>query len=125
MAVDKERKKHRANQPAQKGSRGGPSRSTTASGPAAPPEQGISRRHAHVDDLIRVIRNLAVLALVSSAASALIAYAGICMGVSPEICWIGSVGSGPMLVRAFIKLFETIRPVLPDAPADPPSSDAP
>ncbi|MCZ4602656.1 hypothetical protein O3S80_02455 [Streptomyces sp. Lzd4kr] len=75
-----------------------------------------------MDDLIRVIRNLAGLALIASAASALVAYAGVRMGVSPEICWVGSVGSGPMLVRAFVKLFETVRPALPDAPKDQPSN---
>ncbi|MGW1365177.1 hypothetical protein ACWCQP_48435 [Streptomyces chartreusis] len=125
MTIDKERKKRRAKQPARKGSRGGSSRVATTPGPAVRPEQDICRRHAHVDDLIRVIRNLAALALISAATSALIAYAGICMGVPPEVCWIGSVGSGPMLVRGFIKLFETIRPVLPDPPTDPPSNDAP
>ncbi|MEU0436416.1 hypothetical protein ABZ153_33340 [Streptomyces sp. NPDC006290] len=78
-----------------------------------------------MDDLIRVIRNLAGLLLIFTVTTALIAYAGIRMGVSPEVCWTGSVGSGPMLVRAFIKIFETVRPVLPDAPKDPPSSAEP
>ncbi|MFI1073765.1 hypothetical protein [Streptomyces puniciscabiei] len=85
----------------------------------------IRRRRAHMDDLIRLIRNLAALVLLTSAVSTLVAYAGIRMGVSPELCWMATVGSGPMLVRAFVKLFETVRPSLPAAPEDPPSTDAP
>ncbi|MGW7422476.1 hypothetical protein ACWGJB_20880 [Streptomyces sp. NPDC054813] len=83
----------------------------------------LRRRRAHVDNLLRVIRNLAALMVFFSAVSTLVAYAGIRMGVSPEVCWIGTVGGGPVLVRTFIKLFETVRPSLPDAPADRPSSD--
>jgi hypothetical protein len=45
------------------------------------------------------------------------------MGVAPEICWLGTVSGGPVLVRTFIKLFETVRPSLPAAPEDPPSTD--
>ncbi|BCL20921.1 hypothetical protein [Streptomyces tuirus] len=85
----------------------------------------VERRRAHVDDVLRVVRNLAALVLFTTAVSTLVAYAGIRMGVPPEICWIGSVGSGPMLVRSFIRLFETVRPLLPDAPEDPPSTDGP
>lgn len=86
-------------------------------------EQHIKRRRAHTDDLIRVVRNLAALVVFSSAVSTLVAYAGIRMGVPPEMCWIGSIGGGPLLVRTFIKLFETVRPLLPDAPEDQPSND--
>ncbi|OXS35256.1 hypothetical protein [Streptomyces sp. XY006] len=85
----------------------------------------IRRRRAHVDDVIRIIRNLAALVLFSAAVSALVAYAGIRMGVPPEMCWFGSVSGGPLLVRTFIKLFETVRPSLPDAPEDPPSTGGP
>ncbi|MFE7901605.1 hypothetical protein ACFU3E_29700 [Streptomyces sp. NPDC057424] len=88
-------------------------------------EQNIRRRRAHVDDVIRVVRNVAALVVFSSAVSTLVAYAGIRMGVPPEICWMGSVAGGPLLVRTFIRLFETIRPLLPDAPEDQPSNDAP
>ncbi|MET9776808.1 hypothetical protein ABZ023_21505 [Streptomyces sp. NPDC006367] len=84
----------------------------------------IRRRRAHVNDLLRVTRNVAALVLLFSGVSVLVAYAGIRMGVPPEICWIGSVTGGPTLVRTFIKLFETLRPALPAAPEDPPSSDA-
>jgi hypothetical protein len=82
-------------------------------------------RRAHVDNVLRVVRNLAALMVFFSAVSTLVAYAGIRMGVSPEVCWIGTVGGGPVLVRTFIKLFETVRPSLPDAPADQRSSDEP
>ncbi|MEV7151565.1 hypothetical protein AB0O05_34270 [Streptomyces sp. NPDC093084] len=78
-----------------------------------------------MDNVLRVVRNLAALMVFFSAVSTLVAYAGIRMGVSPEVCWIGTVGGGPVLVRTFIKLFETVRPSLPDAPADQRSSDEP
>ncbi|MFC7883841.1 hypothetical protein ACFUVV_18495 [Streptomyces sp. NPDC057376] len=84
----------------------------------------IRRRRAHVNDVLRVARNLAALVVFFSGISVLVAYAGIRMGVPPEICWVGSVTGGPMLVRTFIKLFETLRSALPAAPEDPPSSDA-
>jgi hypothetical protein len=88
-------------------------------------DQGIRRRRAHVQDLLRVIRNLVALVVLFSGVSVLVAYAGIRMGVPPEIAWVGTVTGGPVLVRTFIKLFETVRPSLPAAPEDPPSSDAP
>ncbi|MDN3023036.1 hypothetical protein [Streptomyces sp. S.PB5] len=72
-----------------------------------------------------MIRNLAALVLFTSAFSTVVAYAGIRMGVAPEIAWVGSVSGGPLLVRTFIKLFETVRPSLPTAPEDPPSTDEP
>ncbi|MEV5813929.1 hypothetical protein ACH4NS_30235 [Streptomyces mutabilis] len=84
----------------------------------------IRRRRAHVNDVLRVTRNLAALVVFFSGVSVLVAYAGIRMGVPPEICWFGSVTGGPLLVRTFIKLFETLRSALPAAPEDPPSSDA-
>ncbi|MFD9907973.1 hypothetical protein [Streptomyces sp. NPDC059063] len=85
----------------------------------------IRRRHAHVDDLMRVIRFLVVTIGFFAAVSVLVAYAGIRMGVPPEICWFGTMTGAPMLVRMFIKLFETVRPSLPDAPKDPPPNDVP
>ncbi|GGV48254.1 hypothetical protein [Streptomyces spectabilis] len=85
----------------------------------------IRRRRAHTDDMMRVIRFLVVAIVFFSAVSVLIAYAGIRMGVPPEICWFGTMTGAPMLVRTFIKLFETVRPSLPDAPRDPPPNDVP
>jgi len=85
----------------------------------------IRRRQAHTDDLIRVFRNLAALALFSMAVLALVTYAGIRMGVPPEICVPGGLSGATLLVRAFIKVFETVRPALPDAPEDPPSTGGP
>lgn len=126
MATNKRRKKNRVTPSSSDCARGDSSRAVDPRKDLAPElDSSILRRHAHVDDLVRVIRNLAALALICSAASALVAYAGIQMGVPPEVCWVGSVGSGPLLVRTFIKLFETVRPSLPDAPEDPPSNGAP
>ncbi|MEU6353232.1 hypothetical protein ABZ896_28550 [Streptomyces sp. NPDC047072] len=88
-------------------------------------DNNMRRRHAHVDDVLRVLRTIAALLLFFSASSALVAYAGIRMGVAPEICWIGSVGSGPVLVRSFIRLFDSVRPSLPAAPEDRSSIDGP
>ncbi|KAB1977854.1 hypothetical protein [Streptomyces triticiradicis] len=88
-------------------------------------DNGIRRRRAHVDDVLRVIRNLVATVVFFSAVSVLVAYAGIRMGVAPEIAWVGTVTGGPMLIRTFIKLFESVRSALPDAPKDPPSSDVP
>ncbi|MEU0584781.1 hypothetical protein ACFY78_37955 [Streptomyces olindensis] len=155
MTTDKGRKRRRAPEPSPGSTRADSTRPAVAPGPGRPPQRSerstlarkaltsreacarllrlkkaetdhrIGRRRAHIDDLIRVVRNLAALVLFTSAVSALVAYAGIRMGVPPEICWIGSIGSGPMLVRSFIRVFETIRPLLPDAPEDPPSTDGP
>ncbi|MEV0443003.1 hypothetical protein AB0I84_26300 [Streptomyces spectabilis] len=85
----------------------------------------IRRRQAHVDDMMRVIRFLVATIVFFAAVSVLVAYAGIRMGVPPEICWFGTMTGAPMLVRTFIKLFETVRPSLPDAPRDPPPNDVP
>ncbi|MBQ1094073.1 hypothetical protein [Streptomyces sp. B93] len=88
-------------------------------------DNGIRRRQAHVDDVMRVVRNLVAVVAFFSAVSVLVAYAGIRMGVAPEVCWVGAATGGPVLVRVFIKLFETVRSALPDAPGDPPSNDVP
>lgn len=153
MTTDKGRKRRRRAEPSPGKARAGSTRPVASPGPGRPPqgseeaalvrraiagreacarllrlrraetELGVRRRRAHVDDLIRVVRNLAALVVFSSAVSTLVAYAGIRMGVPPEICWIGSVGGGPLLVRTFIRLFETVRPLLPDAPEDQRSND--
>lgn len=86
-------------------------------------DDAIRRRRAHTDDLIRVLRNLTALAVLSSAALTLVAYAGIHMGIPPEACVVGSFSAAVVLVRTFAKAFEAIRPSLPDAPEDPRSSD--
>ncbi|MET9085256.1 hypothetical protein ABZX77_25800 [Streptomyces sp. NPDC004237] len=88
-------------------------------------DSDIRRRGTHVNDVLRVLCAVAAMLLFFSASSVLVAYAGIRMGVSPEVCWVGSVGSGPMLVRSFIRLFESVRPALPKAPEDRPSIDGP
>ncbi|MFD5805813.1 hypothetical protein ACGF3J_17670 [Streptomyces sp. NPDC048171] len=151
MTTDKGRNKRRKQEAGRAAASVDPARPVTAPGPRRPPtspslvrlvlssreacgrllrwkkteaDTRIRRRRAHVNDVLRVARNVAALVLFFSGVSVLVAYAGIRMGVPPEICWIGSVTGGPMLVRTFIKLFETLRPALPDAPEDPPSSDA-
>ncbi|MGW4033256.1 hypothetical protein ACWEFL_28835 [Streptomyces sp. NPDC004838] len=85
----------------------------------------IRRRRAHTDDLIRVFRNLAALAAFSIGALALVTFAGIRMGVPPEFCLAGGLSGATLLVRAFIKIFDSVRPALPDAPEDPPSTCVP
>ncbi|WP_075734394.1 hypothetical protein [Streptomyces acidiscabies] len=86
-------------------------------------DNAIRRRRAHTDDLIRVLRNLTALALFSSATLTLVAYAGARMGIPPEACVAGSFSAAVLLIRTFAKAFESIRPSLPDAPKDPPSTD--
>jgi hypothetical protein len=88
-------------------------------------DNAIRRDRAHTDDLIRVLRNLTALAVLTSASLLLVAYAGIRMGVPPELCIPGSVSAAALLVRTFAKAFESVRPALPDAPRTPPSNDAP
>jgi hypothetical protein len=136
MTTDKGRKKRRVPEPRPGNASADPARPVSAPGPRQPSDRTwllrpkkaetdprIRRRQAHIDDLIRVVRNLAALVVLCSAFSTLVAYAGIRMGVAPEICWLGTVSGGPVLVRTFIKLFETVRPSLPAAPEDPPSTD--
>lgn len=82
----------------------------------------IRRRRAHIDDLIRVFRNLAVLASFSVATLGLVAFAGFRMGIPPVACIAGGVSGATLLVRVFTKAFEAVRPSLPNAPEDPPSS---
>jgi len=86
-------------------------------------DNAIRRRRAHTDDLIRVLRNLTALALFSSATLTLVAYAGVRMGIPAEACVAGSFSAAVLLIRTFAKAFESIRPSLPDAPKDPPSTD--
>ena len=86
-------------------------------------DDAIRRRRAHTDDLIRVLRNLTALAVFSSATLTLVAYAGVRMGIPPEACVVGSFSAAVLLVRTFAKAFEAVRPSLPDAPKDPPSTD--
>ncbi|MFJ9560287.1 hypothetical protein ACIRQQ_09620 [Streptomyces fuscichromogenes] len=86
-------------------------------------DNAIRRGRAHTDDLIRVLRNLTALAVFTSATLLLIAYAGVRMGVPPQLCIPGSVSAAALLVRTFAKAFESIRPSLPDAPKAPPSGD--
>ncbi|HEY8987228.1 MAG TPA: hypothetical protein VIU15_47650 [Streptomyces sp.] len=86
-------------------------------------DNAIRRRRAHTDDLIRVLRNLTALALFSSAMLTLVAYAGVRMGIPPEACVAGSFSAAVLLIRTSAKAFESIRPSLPDAPKDPPSTD--
>jgi len=86
-------------------------------------DNAIRRRRAHTNDLIRVLRNLTALAVFSSATLTLVAYAGIRMGIPPEACVGGSFSAAILLVRTFAKAFESVRPSLPDAPRDPPSTD--
>ncbi|MEV1064759.1 hypothetical protein [Streptomyces sp. NPDC050263] len=83
----------------------------------------IRRRRAHTDDLIRVLRNLTVLAVFASTTLSLVAYAGVRMGIPAEACVVGSFSAAVVLVRTFAKAFESVRPSLPDAPEDPPSTD--
>lgn len=153
MTTDKGRNKRRAPEPQPGDASADPARPTTVPGPRqlserttparrngvggiaiparlrrrkkAETDLHIRRRRAHIDELIRVGRNLTALVLLCSAFSVLVAYAGIRMGVAPEVCWVGTAGGGPLLVRTFIKLFETVRPSLPAAPEDPPSTDEP
>ncbi|MFJ8937069.1 hypothetical protein ACIRL0_15370 [Streptomyces sp. NPDC102365] len=88
-------------------------------------ENAIRRRRAHTDDLIRVLRNLTALALFSSMTLSLIVYAGVRTGIPPEICLGGSLSLAVVLIKTFAKAFESVRPSLPDAPRDPPSTDEP
>lgn len=86
-------------------------------------DNAIRRRKAHTDDLIRVLRNLTGLAVLSATTLTLVSYAGIRMGLPPAACIAGSLSAATLLVRAFAKAFESVRPSLPDAPKDPPSID--
>ncbi|MER6108767.1 hypothetical protein ACWGPD_00455 [Streptomyces hirsutus] len=86
-------------------------------------DNAIRRRRAHTDDLIRLLRNLAALAVFSSATLTLVAFAGVRMGIPAEICVAGSFSAAVLLVRTFAKAFESVRGSLPDAPKDPPSTD--
>lgn len=86
-------------------------------------DNAIRRRRAHTDDLIRVLRNLTALAVFASATLSLVAFAGARMGFPPEACVAGSLSAAVLLIRTFAKAFEAVRPSLPDAPKDPPSTD--
>ncbi|MFD9441809.1 hypothetical protein ACFWBR_27150 [Streptomyces sp. NPDC060006] len=86
-------------------------------------DNAIRRRRAHTDDLIRIVRNLTALVLFSSACLTMVAYAGVQMGIPPEVCIAGSFSAAVLLIRTFAKAFESVRPSLPDAPKDPPSID--
>ncbi|AZQ35756.1 hypothetical protein EJ357_21490 [Streptomyces cyaneochromogenes] len=86
-------------------------------------DNAIRRRRAHTDDLIRIVRNLAALTVFSSTTLTLVAYAGIRMGIPPEACVAGTFGAAILLIRTFAKAFESVRPSLPGAPKDPPSTD--
>ncbi|MHB9860512.1 hypothetical protein [Streptomyces sp. YIM S03343] len=86
-------------------------------------DNAIRRRRAHTDDLIRILRNLTVLALFSSACLTMVAYAGVRMGIPPAACVAGTFSAAALLIRTFAKAFESVRPSLPDAPRDPQSID--
>ncbi|QUC62487.1 MULTISPECIES: hypothetical protein [unclassified Streptomyces] len=83
----------------------------------------IRQRHAHVDDLIRVFRNVAAMAVFALVTLTVVAYAGIKAGIPPEACVVGGVTSASLLVRAFTRIFDVVRSSLPDAPVDRPSND--
>ncbi|WP_427920575.1 hypothetical protein [Streptomyces sp. cg40] len=85
----------------------------------------IRQRRAHIDDLIRVFRNVAALAVFAVVTLTVVAYAGMKIGIPPEACVAGGVTSATFLVRAFTKIFDAVRSSLPAAPDDPPSSDGP
>lgn len=83
------------------------------------------RRRAATDEVIRVLRNVAALAVFSSTALALVAFAGVRMGVPPEFCLVIGLGGASLTVRALVKIFETVRPSMLDGPGGPPSSGGP
>lgn len=86
-------------------------------------DNAIRRRAAHTDDLIRILRNLTALAVFAAASLTAVAFAGIRMGIHPAASVAGSFSAAALLVRTFAKAYQTLRPSLPDAPEDPPSSD--
>ena len=86
-------------------------------------EDRIRQRHAHVDDLIRVFRNVAAMAVFALVTLTVVAYAGIKAGIPPEACVVGGMTSASLLVRAFTRIFDVVRSSLPDAPVDRPSND--
>ncbi|MET8080263.1 hypothetical protein [Streptomyces sp. NPDC005303] len=83
----------------------------------------IRQRHAHIDDLIRVFRNVAAMAVFALVTLTVVAYAGIKAGIPPEACVVGGMTSASLLVRAFTRIFDVVRSSLPDAPVDRPSND--
>jgi hypothetical protein len=82
----------------------------------------IRQRRAHIDDLIRFLRNLAAIAALSISALVLVVFASMKLGVPPAACIAAGGGGATLLVRSFIKIFETVRSALPDAPKDRPSN---
>lgn len=83
------------------------------------------RRRADTDEVIRVLRNVAALAVFSTTTLALVAFAGVRMGVPPEFCLVVGLGGASLTVRTLVKIFETVRSSLLDGPEDPPSSGGP
>ncbi|MGY4925917.1 hypothetical protein [Streptomyces sp. 900105755] len=83
----------------------------------------IRQRRAYVDDLIRIFRNVAAVAVFAVVTLTVVAYAGMKIGIPPEACIAGGVTSATFLVKAFTKIFDAVRSSLPAAPEDRPSND--
>ncbi|WP_405820956.1 hypothetical protein OG241_34480 [Streptomyces sp. NBC_01390] len=99
---------------------------TAAEPPARPARPSRPRRgRADADGTVRLLRNLAALLVFSSAPSALVAIAGVGLGVSPWFCLTVAFGGGPLTIWAFVMTFETIRSSMPDGTEDPPSNGEP